>query len=136
MFFYLNKTFLTVPRDSVSFSVCDMKKLIACCCISTKKNYYNLTKNSRIFQASVTERCTSLSKSSGILRQISSKVPVKKLNLQKNFTRHELLRKWFLRFPLKFFHLFTEACLYLIQLTYFVFVFIFVKGISSCFYCS
>ena len=134
--FLFEQDIFKVPRDFVSFFVCDMKKLIACCCISAKKNDYSLTNNGRRFQASVTERSTSLSKSCGIFRQISSKVPVKKLNLQKNFTRHELLHKWFLRFPVRFFHLFTEACLYLIQLTYFVFVFIFVKGISSHFYYS
>ena len=37
--------------------------------ISAMKNYYNLTKNNHKFQASATERCTSLSKSSGIFQQ-------------------------------------------------------------------
>ena len=50
-------------------------------CISGKENYYNLTKNSRKFQASVTERCTSLSKHYGMFRQNLLKVPAKKLNL-------------------------------------------------------
>ena len=34
-----------------------------------KENYYNLTKNSHKFQTSVTERCTFLSKRSGMFRQ-------------------------------------------------------------------
>ena len=46
-----------------------------------KKNYYNITKNSRKCQASVSERCTSLCKHSGMFRQNLSKVPVNKLNL-------------------------------------------------------
>ena len=50
-------------------------------CISAKKNYDDLTKNNTEFQATVTERCTSLSKSSGIFWQNPLKVPVKKLNL-------------------------------------------------------
>ena len=50
-------------------------------CISAKENYYNLTKNSRKFHASVTERCTSLSKHYGMFRQNLLKVPAKKLNL-------------------------------------------------------
>ena len=45
-------------------------------CISDKENYCNLTKNSRRFQASVTETCTSLIFGKNLL-----KVPVKKLNL-------------------------------------------------------
>ena len=48
---------------------------------SAKENYYNLTKNNHKFQASVTERYTSLSKSSGIFRQNPLKAPVKKLKL-------------------------------------------------------
>ena len=46
-----------------------------------KENYYNLTKNSRKFETSVTERCTFLSKRSGIFRQNVLKVPRKKINL-------------------------------------------------------
>ena len=38
-------------------------------------------KNTRKFQASVTERCTSLSKCSGMFRQNLLKIPVKKFNL-------------------------------------------------------
>ena len=49
------------------------------CCISTKKNCYNVTKNNHKFQSSIAERGTSLSKSSGIFRQ--NLVPVKKVNL-------------------------------------------------------
>ena len=44
-------------------------------CISAKENYYNITKNSRKFQASATETCTSQ------FPQNLLKVPVKKLNL-------------------------------------------------------
>ena len=51
-------------------------------------------KNSRKFQASVTERCISLSKSSG---------KSWKSWILKNFTAHELLQKWLLRFPEGFF---------------------------------
>ena len=46
-----------------------------------KENYYNLTKNSRKFQTSVTERCTFLSKRSGMFRQNVLKQPGKKINL-------------------------------------------------------
>ena len=68
-------------HDFVSSFACNIEELVACC-ISAKKNYYNLTKNSHKFQASLTERCTSLSKSSVIVRENPSKVPVKvKLNL-------------------------------------------------------
>ena len=91
-----------MSHEFVSSFVCNIEKIIAWC-ISAKKNYYNLTKNNHKFQASVTERCYSLSKSSGIFRQNPLKVPVKKLNLYKNFTTHDLLRKWFLRFPIKSF---------------------------------
>ena len=59
------------------------------------------------FQSSVTERCTSLSTRSGMLRQNLFKVPEKKLNLQKSFATHELLHKSFLRFSVRFFYLFT-----------------------------
>ena len=45
------------------------------------ENYYNLTKNSRKFQTSVTERCSFLSKRSGMFRQNFLKVPGKKINL-------------------------------------------------------
>ena len=47
----------------------------------SRKNYYNLTKNNHKFHVSVSERCTSLIKSSGIFRQNPLKVPMKKLNL-------------------------------------------------------
>ena len=65
----------TVPHVFVIFFVYNINYNI----ISAKKNYYNLTKNNHKFQASVTERCTSLSKSSGIFLQNPLKVPVKKL---------------------------------------------------------
>ena len=58
-----------------------------------KENYYNLTKNSRKFQTSVTERCTSLSKRSGMFRQKVLKVPGKKINLYKTFAVNKLLHK-------------------------------------------
>ena len=38
-----------------------------------------------------------------MFRQNSSKVPVKKLNLKKIFTTHELLHKWFLMWSVRFF---------------------------------
>ena len=69
-----------VSHDFVSFFACNIKKLIVWC-VSAKKNYYNLMKNNHKFQASFTERCTSLSKISGIFWQNPLKVPVKKLNL-------------------------------------------------------
>ena len=69
-----------MSHDFVSFFVWNIEKFIACC-ISAKKNYHNLAKISHKFQAGVTERCTSLSKSSGIFRQNPSKVTVKKLDL-------------------------------------------------------
>ena len=47
--------------------------------------------------------CTSLSKSSGLFWICSLKVPVKKLNLSKNFTANEILHKWLFRFPVRFF---------------------------------
>ena len=69
----------TVPHDFIALFVTSIKHVGWC--ISDKKNYYNLTKNNHEFQASVTERCTFLSKSSGIFWQNPLKVPVKKLNL-------------------------------------------------------
>ena len=99
-----------MPHDFVSFHVCEIEKLIVCC-IFAKKSYYNLTKNNHIFQASVTERCTSLSKSSGIFRQNPLKVPVKKLNIWKNFTSRKLLHKKILRFPVRFFSLIYRSLL-------------------------
>ena len=69
-----------VPSDLFKLFVCNIEKLIVWC-ISAKKNYYNITKNNRTFQASVTERCNSLIKHSGTFRQNLSKVPVKKVNL-------------------------------------------------------
>ena len=57
---------------------CNVKKLIVWC-ISSKKNYDYLTNNNHKFQASVTERCTSLSKSSRIFPQNPLKVPGKKV---------------------------------------------------------
>ena len=49
--------------------------------ISAKDNYCNVTKSNHKFQASVTERYTSLCKSSGVFRQNPFKASVKKLNL-------------------------------------------------------
>ena len=62
---YNRWTSTTVPHDIVIFFIWNIEKPIYCC-ISAKKNYYNLTKNK--FQATVTERCTSPSNSSGIFR--------------------------------------------------------------------
>ena len=57
----------TVQHDFVGFFICNVEKPIVWC-ISAKEIYYN-TKNNHKFQASVAERYTSLSKSSGIFRQ-------------------------------------------------------------------
>ena len=81
-----------MPHDFFSFFVCNIEKRIAWR-ISVKENYYNLTKNSRKFQTSVTERCTSLSKRSGMFRQKVLKVPGKKINLYKTFAVNKLLHK-------------------------------------------
>ena len=68
--------------------------------------------NNRKFQASVTERCTSLSNHSGIFPQNLLKVPVKKLNL-KNFyrilTSSQVIFKVSSRI---FFYLFTYPTIY------------------------
>ena len=77
---------LQQPYDFDSFLFIIEKLIVRC--ISAKKNYDNLTKNNHKFQASATERCTSLSKSSGMFRQNPLKVPLKKLN-----TFEILLRK-------------------------------------------
>ena len=71
----------------------------------------SLTKNNHIFQASVTERCASLSKSSGIFRQNPLRVRVKKLNIWKNFATRELLHKKILRFPVRFLSLIYRSLL-------------------------
>ena len=68
-----------MPYDFVSFSDCNFEKVIVWC-ISDKKSYEDLTKIS-IFQAIVTERCDSLSKTSGIFWQNPLKVPMKKLKI-------------------------------------------------------
>ena len=75
-----------VLHDFINFFVGNIEKL-SVWCISASKNYYNLTNNNHKFQASATEMCTSLSKSSEIFRQNLLKVPVK------NFTTNELLHK-------------------------------------------
>ena len=67
-------------RNLFNLFVCNIEKFIVWC-VSAKGNYYNFTENSRKFQASVTERCTSLSKRSGMFRQNFLKLHVKKLNL-------------------------------------------------------
>ena len=76
-------TSTTLPHGFVSFFVCNIEKLIVWC-ISAKKKYYDLTKNNHNVEASVTEKCTSLSKSSGIFRKNPLKVPVKKLHFKKS----------------------------------------------------
>ena len=73
-----NKDF--VLHDFVSFFVCNIEKRVVWC-ISVKKNCYTLTKNNHKFHVSVSERCTSFIKSSGIFRQNPLKVSMKKLNL-------------------------------------------------------
>ena len=77
---YLQASPPTVPSELFKLFVCNIKKLLVWC-ISAKKNYYNITKNSHKCQASVSERCASLCEHSGMFRQNLSKVPVKKLNL-------------------------------------------------------
>ena len=65
-----------MPRDLLNLFVCNIKKL------SAKENCYSLTNNSRKFQESVTQRCISVSKRSGMFWQNLLKASVKKLNLQ------------------------------------------------------
>ena len=120
-----------MPHEFVSFFVCDIEKFVACC-ISTKKNYYNLTNISHKIQTRVTE-----------FRNISAKSFKsiwEKVKSLKKFTTLELLHKWFLWFSVRFFFspiyltYFSPiflTYLYHIRQTYFEFVFIFVKGISS-----
>ena len=50
-------------------------------------------KNSPEFQANVTEKHTSLSQRSRMFRPNLLKVPVKKLNLLKSITAHEILHR-------------------------------------------
>ena len=64
-----------MPYDFVSLFVCLLFGVFL------PAKIYNLTNNNHKFQASVTERCTSLSKGYGIFRQNPLKVSVKKLNL-------------------------------------------------------
>ena len=66
--------------DFVVLFVYEIKKAFVCC-ICAKKNKYNFTKNNHKFQGSITERCNSLSKSSGMFWQNLLKVPVQRLNL-------------------------------------------------------
>ena len=68
-----------MAHDFVSFSDCNFEKVIVSC-ISDKKSYEDLTKIN-IFQVIVTERCDSLSKTSGIFWQNPLKVPMKKLKI-------------------------------------------------------
>ena len=112
-------------RDLFLF-VCNIEKLIVRC-IYAKIIYYNLTKNSRKFQASVTERCSSFSTHSGIFQQ----------NLLKNAC--EKVESLKILYCTCFFHLFTNALIYrslLVSYITHIFVFIFVKGITSRFYNS
>ena len=69
-----------VPSDLFKLA-CNIKKLIVWC-ISAKKNYYNITKNSRKFQASVT------------ILECFSKI-FQNCEKGESFTAHELLRKRF-----------------------------------------
>ena len=65
-----------------SFFASSIERFIACC-ISAKKGSCYVTKNSHKFSERVTDSCASLSNNFGIFLQNSSKVPLKKLNLQK-----------------------------------------------------
>ena len=85
---------------------------------------------------SFTETCTSLKKSSGIFRQNPLEVPVKKLNLKKNFTTHEILHKWLLGFPVRLFLPNYRSLFVSYMADIFVFLYTFVKSISFRFYCS
>ena len=83
-------------------------------CISAKENYYNLTKNSRKFQASVTKTCT-FSVSAKSFKSTCEKVESLKI-LYYTRTSSQVIFKVSSNF---FFiclliHLFTEACLCLI----------------------
>ena len=66
-----------MPRDFLNFFVWNIEKRIVWC-ISAEENYYNLTKNGRKFQASVTERCTFLSKHSGIIIIIIQELQIRR----------------------------------------------------------
>ena len=117
--FHNRWTSTTVPHHFFSFFVFKLEKLIVWC-LPAKKNYYHLTKNGLKFEASVTERCTSLGKRSGMFRQSLLKVPVKKFqslkNLYNRWTFSQMISKvssriFFTYLPI---HLFIEACLRLI----------------------
>ena len=69
-----------MPCDRFNLFVCNIKKPIAGC-ISAKENYFNLTKNRGKFQASATERCTSLSKHFRMFWQNLLKLLVKRFGL-------------------------------------------------------
>ena len=96
-----------MPHDFVSFVFWKIEKIVWC--ISVIRNYNNLKKNNHKFQETATERCTSLCNSPVIFQQNPLKVPVKKLNLKKNFTTHELLHQWLLRFLVRFFSLICRS---------------------------
>ena len=80
--------------------------------------------------------CTSLSKNSEIFRKNPFKSTCHKVKSLKELCYTDnILHKWLLRFPVRFFStIFTEACLYHVWQTYFLFIFPFVKSISSRFY--
>ena len=82
-----------MPHDLFNSFVCNIKKLLLFGLFLPKENYHNLMKNSPKFQANVTERRTSLSKRPRMFRQNLLNAPVKKLNLKKSITAHELLHK-------------------------------------------
>ena len=69
-----------MPCDRFNLFVCNIKKPIAGC-ISAKENYFNLTKNRGKFQASATERWTSLSKHFRMFWQNLLKLLVKRFGL-------------------------------------------------------
>ena len=110
-----------MPRDLFNLFVCNIEKLIAWC-IYAKENYYTLAKNSRNFQASVTERCPSLStRSFWNVSAKSFKSTCEKVESLKilYFTKNSN--------PVIYRSLFVSYIAH-------IFVFIFVKGITSCFY--
>ena len=123
-------------HDFVGFFANNIEKR-SVCFISSKKNYYNLAKNNHKFQASVTERCTSLNKSSGIVRQNPLKVSVKKLDFSKNFTAREVLHMQVaFKVSSRIFLTYLQKPVYMIYGRHILHSYSFVKRISSRFYYS
>ena len=70
-----------MPRDLFNVFV-DSIEILVVWCISAKENHCNLQKIAvNLRRVSIKERCTSLTRRSGMFRQNLLKAPVKKLNL-------------------------------------------------------